>query len=126
MRKFAGNELIEALKQVKEERAEELSLAQKAADWLNGKIDLAVQPVAYGAKEGAPYLSTYLLAVIASFYDHPEKQIKELSQAEEFEKKSLVAIGRDRTCFWVNLGSDEGFPAGTRYYCYLYHNALNG
>lgn len=118
MRKFTDQELLEAWKQIEDKRREEQKRAEKAAKWLHRRCSLPVGaswPPSYvgGGRADAPYLTEYGLVISYCQYDDFNTWLKE-----------RLGPSGQRRGFHLDLGPDEGFPAGTRYYCALeYYDA---
>lgn len=122
MPKFTREELIAAHKQIIEEQKEELMRAGKAAEWLCGKSSLITRvmhrPYSTGLRKDVPYLHEYVLVMSYDQYDLFNEWLEERLQAPE------PGIHRNEKGFWLTLGEEDGFPNGTRYYCYTeYYDA---
>lgn len=120
MRKFSRKQLLRAYAQMQEEGRREASLAEQAAKWLTDQSGLSVhatRPSRYvsdGNRSDIPYLPEFLLAIIVEKYAAVGEQLRsQLTSPPERE-----GINRDEAGFWLELGKSDGFPDGTRYYCY--------
>lgn len=121
MKEFTREELTRAWHQMEREREAERQTAERAARWLRSKCREPVQEVqlpsyaSRGNRDDAPYLPQYLLRIHYTKYD---ADFNAWLKARLVSPPEMPGIHRDESGFWLDLGPDEGFPAGTRYYCY--------
>lgn len=116
-RKFTRDELIEAWAQMEEEAAEAMRLAQRAAEWLQDKCGLVVHPSranAYTPVKWYP-MPPLALAISYCYYDNINQWLK--SRLTDIAPP--VGFNVNTKGFTLDLGPDEGFPAGTSYFVYL-------
>jgi hypothetical protein len=120
VRTYTKDELLEAYAQMEREREQEATLAEQAAAWLGARCGLnvgAVSPPPYatsGMRQDVPYLPEHWLAIQYCEYDDFNDWLK----ARLVRPPERPGISRDEAGFWLELGPSEGFPAGTRFYCF--------